>query len=228
MFAILKKEFKSYFLSPIGYVVIGIFLFVFSVFFYLTVISSPTVDLGALYYYTALYGLIIIAPILTMRMFAEERKTGTEQILFTSPKSVTQIVLGKFLAATIVVLISTALTIMYFAILAYFGEPHLSSALVSILGFALLSIAYVSFGMFASSLTENQIVAAVIAIGFFLISWFSPRLSSVFGHYSLMYAYYGSFMSGTISITNLVLLLSTTAMFIFFTIMVLQRRKLVK
>ena len=67
MFAILKKEFKSYFLSPIGYVVIGIFLFVFSVFFYLTVISSPTVDLGALYYYTALYGLIIIAPILTMR-----------------------------------------------------------------------------------------------------------------------------------------------------------------
>ena len=74
MFAILKKEFKSYFLSPIGYVVIGIFLFVFSVFFYLTVISSPTVDLGALYYYTALYGLIIIAPILTMRMFAEERQ----------------------------------------------------------------------------------------------------------------------------------------------------------
>lgn len=87
MFAILKKEFKSYFLSPIGYVVIGIFLFVFSVFFYLTVISSPTVDLGALYYYTALYGLIIIAPILTMRMFAEERKSGTEQLILTSPVS---------------------------------------------------------------------------------------------------------------------------------------------
>ena len=99
MFAILKKEFKSYFLSPIGYVVIGIFLFVFSVFFYLTVISSPTVDLGALYYYTALYGLIIIAPILTMRMFAEERKSGTEQLILTSPVSMVGVVFGKFIAA---------------------------------------------------------------------------------------------------------------------------------
>lgn len=227
MWAITKKELKNYFLSPIGYIYIGVFLLACSLFFYLDIFAYASTDFSSMFG-SAVTVLTFIVPLLTMRMFAEERKTGTEQILFTSPKSVTQIVLGKFLAATIVVLISTALTIMYFAILAYFGEPHISSALVSILGFALLSIAYVSFGMFASSLTENQIVAAVIAIGFFLISWFSPRLSSVFGHYSLMYAYYGSFMSGTILITNLVLLLSTTAMFIFFTIMVLQRRKLVK
>ena len=121
MFAILKKEFKSYFLSPIGYVVIGIFLFVFSVFFYLTVISSPTVDLGALYYYTALYGLIIIAPILTMRMFAEERKSGTEQLILTSPVSMVGVVFGKFIAAMCVIIITLLVSFMYFFIVKFFG-----------------------------------------------------------------------------------------------------------
>lgn len=99
MLAVLKKEFKSYFLSPVGYVVIGIFLFVFSVFFYLTTIQYGSIDLGLLYYYTALYGLIIIAPILTMRMFAEERKSGTEQLILTSPVNMIGVVIGKFLAA---------------------------------------------------------------------------------------------------------------------------------
>ena len=99
MWAVIKKEFKSYFYSPIGYVVIGIFLLCFSVFFYITTLTLGSVDLGALYYYTALYGLIIIAPILTMRMFAEERKNGTEQLLLTSPISIFKIVMGKLLAA---------------------------------------------------------------------------------------------------------------------------------
>ena len=121
MLAILKKEFKSYFLSPIGYVVIGIFLFVFSVFFYLTAIGNGSVDLGALYYYTALYGLIIIAPILTMRMFAEERKTGTEQLILTSPVSMVGVVFGKFLAAMCVIIITLIISIMYLFIVKFFG-----------------------------------------------------------------------------------------------------------
>ena len=99
MLAVIKKELKSYFFSPIGYVVIGIFLLCFSVFFYLTVFSSGSVDLSMLYYYTALYGLIIIVPILTMRTFAEERKNGTEQLLLTSPTGMFKIVMGKLLAA---------------------------------------------------------------------------------------------------------------------------------
>ena len=95
MLAVMKKELKTYFFSPIGYVVMGIFLLCFSVFFYLTVISYGTVDLSILYYYTALYGLIIIVPILTMRMFAEERKSGTEQLLLTSPTGMFKVVMGK-------------------------------------------------------------------------------------------------------------------------------------
>ena len=100
--------------------------------------------------------------------------------------------------------------------------------MVAILGFALLSFAYVSFGMFASSLTENQVVAAIISIGFFLLSWFLPNIITSLSDYSLMYAFYDSFMMGTIAIKNIVLLISFTVMFITFTIMVIQRRKNVK
>ena len=180
MFAILKKEFKSYFLSPIGYVVIGIFLFVFSVFFYLTVISSPTVDLGALYYYTALYGLIIIAPILTMRMFAEERKSGTEQLILTSPVSMVGVVFGKFIAAMCVIIITLLVSFMYFFIVKFFGEPNLSAVLVHMLGFILVSAAAISIGMFASSITENQILSGIISIGFFIITWVLPEFICFF------------------------------------------------
>lgn len=136
--------------------------------------------------------------------------------------------LGKFFAACAVCLISTLATLLYFIILCNFGKPQVASALVAILGFALLSFAYVSFGMFASSLTENQVVAAIISIGFFLLSWFLPNIITSLSDYSLMYAFYDSFMMGTIAIKNIVLLISFTVMFITFTIMVIQRRKNVK
>ena len=105
MWAIIKKEFKSYFLSPIGYIVVGILLSVCSIFFYLTIVQTGSIDLSGLYYYTALYGLIIAGPILTMRMFAEERKNGTEQLILTAPISITKVVLGKLIAALGVIII---------------------------------------------------------------------------------------------------------------------------
>lgn len=227
MWAIIKKEFKSYFLSPIGYIYIGIFLLMCSIFFYLDIFAYMSTD------FTYMFGsastvLTFIVPLITMRMFSEERKSGTEQLLLTSPRSVTSIVLGKFIAAALVVLVSVAATLIYYAILCCFGEPQLGKSLVAILGFALLALAYMSFGMFASSLTENQIIAAVISVAFFMISWFLPGFSSAFVNFSLMDAFYMSFVNGTISIQNLVLLLSFTVLFIIFTIMVIQRRKSVK
>lgn len=227
MFAILKKEFKSYFLSPIGYVVIGIFLFVFSVFFYLTVISSPTVDLGALYYYTALYGLIIIAPILTMRMFAEERKNGTEQLLMTSPRSMVEITLGKFFAGVLVTVIAELLTFVYFGILCVFKTPDVPATLTAMFGFLLISMAYIAFGMFMSSLTENQIVAGVITIAAFILTWLAPTVTSGLEGLSLM-AKFSSFLSGVFSITQTIQMLLITIMFVILTMIVMKRRKLVK
>ena len=227
MWAIIKKEFKSYFLSPIGYIYIGVFLLTCSIFFYLDVFAYLSTDFPYMFGSAATI-LTFIVPLITMRMFSEERKNGTEQLLLTSPRSITQIVLGKFVAAALVVIVSVLLTLIYFGILSYFGEPQLGKSLVAILGFALLAIAYVSFGMFASSLTENQVISAVITIAVFILLWFLPSFSTIFTNFSLMEAFYESFYLGTISIKNLVLLVSFSALFVVLTIIVLQRRKSVK
>lgn len=227
MLAVMKKELKTYFFSPIGYVVMGIFLLCFSVFFYLTVISYGTVDLSMLYYYTALYGLIIIVPILTMRMFAEERKSGTEQLLLTSPTGMFKVVMGKLLAAVVVILLTLLLSFMFFFIVMHFGSPNLLTTLVSMLGFVLISIAALSFGMFASSLTENQVIAGVVTVAFLIISLFITDISSKFSGFALM-NYYTSFVQGVISIENIISLVLFSVVFISLTIIVMQRRKLVK
>ena len=227
MWAVLKKELKSYFLSPIGYICIGIFLLIFSIFFYLTAIQSASIDLGNLYYNTAMYGLMLIIPILTMRLFAEERKNGTEQLLLTSPRSVTGIVLGKFFAATTVVLITLIISLMYFAILMYFGTPNLVPTLIMMFGFLLLSMAAISIGMFASSITENQIVAAVITAAVLILPWFLLIINESLAELDLM-KNYSKFPAGLLSATEVVGLVSFAIMFILFTVIVLKRRKAVK
>ena len=227
MWAIYKKELKSYFLSPIGDVVIGILLFTCTIFFYATTISVGSTDLGGLYFYAALYGLMIVAPILTMRMFAEERKNGTEQLILTSPVSIVGVVFGKFLAAMSVILITVLISFMYFGIISYFGNPNIFVLLAMMLGFILVSAAAISFGMFASSLTENQIIAGVLTIAFFIIPLFLPNMGRGMPDISIM-NFYQKFQIGVISLTEVVGALSFTAMFIAFTIIVMQRRKLVK
>lgn len=227
MWAVFKKELKSYFLSPIGYVAIGLFLLVFSLFFYLTTISVRAVDLGNLYFNTARYGLLVIVPIITMRMFAEERKTGTEQLLLTSPKSITGIVFGKFFAAVALIAITLVISLIYYAILCFFQAPNIVPTLVMILGFLLLSMAAISLGMFASSITENQVIAAIITIVFLVVPWFLPNLGEAFTIIDLMSSYQ-KFPAGLISVKEVVNLLSFALVFILITIIIMQRRKSVK
>ena len=227
MWAVFKKELKSYFLSPIGYIVIGALLLVASVFFYLTTVTYSSIDLGGLYFYTALYGLLIAVPLLTMRMFAEERKTGTEQLILTSPVSMVGVVFGKFLAAMGVIIITLVMSFMYFFIVKFFGEPNINAVLVHILGFILISAAAISIGMFASSITENQIIAGIITVAFLVMTLFIQDLNSIFENLSLM-NFYSYFPRGVISLKEVVGLISFAAMFISFTIIVMQRRRLVK
>lgn len=222
----MKKEVKSYFLSPIGYVFIGLFLLMSSVFFYLDVVTYGSAQFENMFY-SATTILTFIIPILTMRMFAEERKNGTEQLLYTSPKSITQIVMGKFGASMIVILVTAVLTLLYFVILSFLGTPHLQTALVTLLGFIMLSMAYISFGMFASSITENQIIAGVITIGFFIITWFLPNFSEALSTFSLINMF-NKFPSGLIALEEIVAYVSFSVLFILLTIVVLQRRKSVK
>lgn len=226
MLAIIKKEFKSYLLSPVGYVFIGLFLFIFSLFFYVTIFNYHSVKFEDLFYNGATI-LTFITPILTMRMFSEERKNGTEQLLLTSPRSITSIVLAKFIAASLIILITEALTMMYFIILQQFGNPSLLVALNTLLGFFMLAMAYISLGMFASSITESQVVAAVITITFSLIMWFMPSVFPIFKIISLIFKF-ENFIIGLISISDVITFVSFTVLFILLTIVTLQRRKSVK
>ena len=226
MFAVLKKELKSYFLSPIGYVFIGLFLLMTSVFFYLDLISYLMSNFESMFYYLATI-LTFITPILTMRMFSEEKKEGTDQLLFTSPRGITSIVFGKFLAALCVLLITELLTFIYYFILMYFGSPDFVSAIVTLGGFLLLGAAYISFGMFASSITENQVIAAILTIGFFILSWFFTDINEIFSSLSLINMF-DKFPSGQIDLSEIVTFVSFTLLFVALTIIVLQRRKSVK
>ena len=199
MWAVFKKELKTYFLSPIGYITIGVFMLMYSIFFYLTTISYGSVYLGDLYYATARYGLLLMIPLLTMRMFSEERKNGTEQLLLTSPRSV----------------------------ISFFGDVTIPTLIVTMIGFLLLAMAAVSIGMLASSITENQIISAILTIGILVAPWFLIDMSEIFSSIDLIDKFLG-FATGTISIADVISLLSITVMCILITIILIKRRKTVK
>ena len=226
MLAIIKKELKSYFYTPIGYVFIALFLAVVSFVFY-----NYTFIQGSLHFEYVVWDstvvLTFLIPVITMRMFAEEKKTGTDQLLMTSPKSIISIVLGKFFAATIVALVACLLMFIYYGILSKFGKVSLVEPVVAMLGFMLLSMAYISFGMFASSITENQVIAAVISIGFFLIIQFLTSYEGIIQMFSLTQMYQ-KFPQGIISLKEVVGYGTFIFLFTFLTIIVLQRRKSVK
>ena len=233
MWAILKKEVKTYFLSPIGYVFIAIFLLAFSISFSLEIeYSYGVIDFKSvfIYIFTYLPTVLIFAfsiPMLTMRSFSEERKNGTEQLLLTSPVSVTKIVLSKFLSAIIIELIALLFTGMFIAIACFFGTPDIIAILVTLFGFVLLCMAYTSFGIFASSLTENQIIAALISIVTFVITWVLPQFISQGSSFSLLNMFY-KFTTGQINIAYTITYIAFTILCLILTIIVMQRRKSAK
>ena len=228
MWAVIKKEFKSYFCTPIGYVFIGVFLIAFSISFYFSVIGYGNVNFENIFYsLPTILVLAFIIPLLTMRSFAEERKNGTEQILMTAPRSAVAIVLGKFLAALVVIAITELFTLIYFGIICYFKTPDIPTVLVTMFGFLITSMAYISLGMFISSLTENQIIAAVSTIAIFVLAWLAPSISTKLTAISLIEKFY-PFATGVFPITETISLISITAMFVALTMVVIKRRKLVK
>ncbi len=226
MLSVLKKELKTYFLTPVGYVFMGLFLEASSLIFYIYTYKYGSVDFSYVFYDSAII-LTFIVGILTMNMFAGERKNGTDQLIMTSPKSITGIVLGKFLAALIVIIITEIFSFMYLAIINYFGTPELSTLLTTLLGFLLLTMAYISFGELASSITSQPIIAYIITFVFFFGSMYITDLSSVFSMISFM-GLYEKFIEGVIPIEETVELITFTLMCIILTIIVLQRRKNLK
>lgn len=176
MIAVLKHELRSYFRSLTAYV-FGAFLLVF------VGIGSVLYNLQAAvsnFEFVLSFGcmvFVVIVPILTMRVIAEERRQKTDQLLYSLPISTTQVVLGKYLALLVVYLIPLAVISAYPLIFAQYGEVYLLTAYGSILAFFVMGAALIALGMFISSLTDNQGFAAGIGIAVILLNYYSVSLS---------------------------------------------------
>jgi ABC-2 type transport system permease protein len=189
VWALARREVQSYFSSPVAYVVLALFIFLFGYFFsdYLFVFLERSMgrggfggpseslnlnqDLIRFVYLSASVVLLFLVPMLTMRAFAEEIRSGTIELLLTSPLTDFQIVLGKFLGALFLYAAMLLLTSLHMAILFFFGDPEWKPILVGYLGMLLLGSAFISFGLVFSSLTRNQIVAGFLTFGTFLFLW---------------------------------------------------------
>lgn len=169
MLAIFKKEFKSYFTSMTGYVFIAFFLIIVGIYYAVYNLMNRLVNFEYVLSGVS-FIFILLVPILTMRLMAEDKKQKTDQLLFTSPVSVNKIISGKYFAVLSVFLIAMAIICLYPVILLQFGSVPLKVAYGTILGFTLLGAAYISIGLFISSLTESQLVSAVVSFVVILIT----------------------------------------------------------
>ncbi len=234
MSAVFKKEFRSYFTSPIGFVVLAVmFLFAgFSFFMYNMTYGTPSLS----YVYQNIYTivLLLVLPVLTMRLFSEEKRQKTDQALFTAPTSLTGIVLGKFFAALVLFALGLSITLVFAIIIAFKTTPEWMVIIGNFVGMLLLGGMIISIGMLVSTLTESQFIAALgtFGISFMLIlmdnlgSIFSgvSWINSVISFLSINTRYY-NFTSGLINYDDLIFFLSLQALFIFLTIRMLDRKR---
>jgi ABC-2 type transport system permease protein len=179
MTAILKREIKAYFLSPIGYIFMGFFLLMTGIFFatgnLLTQDSRFSTFFGGL-----LFIYFFAVPLLTMRLFSEEKRQKTDQLLLTSPVSIPGIVCGKFLAAFILFAMTIAVTMLYAVVIAIYGDLEWAETAGSYIGFLFMGAGYISIGIFISAGTENQLTAALATfITLFLIQMIEPAVRMI-------------------------------------------------
>ena len=170
LLALVAKETRALFVSPIAYAVIAVFLVLTGYSFAVTLFVTKQATLAHIFFQSAMQ-LILLVPLVTMRQFAEERRGGTLELLLTAPVREGGIVLAKFAASMAVLLAMLALTLVYALILATFGNPDWGPIYSGYLGLAMLAGALVSIGLAVSALTTNQIVAAVVSLGIFGILW---------------------------------------------------------
>lgn len=231
MLSIYKKELKSYFYSPMAYILIGIYIFIFSLFFRGIFSGRGTFMFGG-YLYQNSFLLAFILPILTMRTFAEERKNGTDVLLMTSPVSVGGIVIGKYFAALTIFLVMTASTFIYPILIAVYGNLNVMPMISCYIGYILMGAFFVAFGIFTSSLTKSQVISALIGIGTLILIWFMNELSSLFKGFLLIFSNWISFffrfrefVQGIFSTRDLIFFSSLIGLFLLLTMIVIEKRR---
>ncbi len=233
MGAIYRREMGAFFTSSIAYVFLAVFYLAAGYFFYASSLYSATTDMSGVF--TSLFLIVVILiPILTMRLFSEEKKQKTEQGLLTAPVSIGGIVLGKYFAALTMYTIGIAILFVYVLILSFLGVVTWGIVIANILALFLLGAAFIAVTLFISSLTENQVVAAVLGIIALLVlymldvfaqyteNW--PILPTVLRALSFYTRYY-DFTAGLFDPASVLFYISTAVIFNFFTVRVFEKRR---
>ena len=232
MSAIIRRELRAYFTSPIGYIFLVGFYIVAGVFFYLTNLASATADMSNLYGLLFTVTLVLL-PLLTMRLMSEEKKLKTDQLLLTAPVSLGAQVFAKFIAAFAMYLLALSVTLVYGLVLTAYTSPGWAMILGNFLGLLMVGGAIISIGLFISTLTESQIVAAIgtygvvsvvlliDAVGSIITSAFVKRII-----YSIsFYNRYIEFTQGLFNLEHVIFFISFFAVFIFLTVRLLEKRR---
>lgn len=240
MLSVLKKEISTFFNSLTGYIImmlfllgVGMFMWVFSP----TVFDLKVADMSLLFEVSP-YVLMFVIPAITMKMLAEERKTGTLEWLLTKPLSEWKLVMGKYLSALVLVIMALIPTIVFYFSIYQLGETQgnidSSAVLGSYLALVLLSSVFTAIGVFCSSSTENQVVAFIggVFLNFFLFSWMG-YISELISSTDLAYlvqqlgleSHYYAISVGVVDTRNVIFLLSVAGLFLALTKMMLTKRK---
>lgn len=241
MKSIILREIKSFFGSPIGYLVIAIFLISNGLFLWVfegdyNILNTGYADLTP-FFTLAPWILIFLIPAVTMRSFSDEKKQGTLELLLTKPLSIWEIVNGKFLGSFLLILLAIVPTLIYVKVISNLGAPEgnidMGSTIGSYFGLLFLIAAYSAIGIFTSTLSENQIVAFIIAVFlcFILYFGFEGLASLIPGSYSAIVSVFGmqdhfkSMSRGVIDTRDVIYFLSITVLFLSFTVYQLKSFK---
>jgi ABC-2 type transport system permease protein len=229
--AIAERELRSYFVSPIAYVIIALFLLVSGYLFSVILLNTNEATLRYLVSNLSVIWLFI-TPALTMRLLAEEARTGTVELLLTNPVRDVEVVIGKYLGALGLLLVMLAFTLYYPALLLIFGNPDRGPMIAGYVGVVLQAAAFLAVGLMASSFTQNQIVAAVLTFAILLLLWLSEAVASFIGRpagdvmrYLSVTSHSQDFARGVIDSTHVVYFLSVVAAALFITFLSLQARR---
>ncbi len=216
-----QRELASYFASPIAYILGAVFFLISSHFFYV-ILSRASDSSMRMVFSNIMIVLLFIAPLLTMKLFAEEKKIGTMELLRTSPLTSWQIVLGKYLAVMGVFLALLATTLVYVVIIYWVGKPEFGILISGYIGLFLVGSAWLAAGLYTSSLTENQIISAVLAFVLLLLLWVlnwveglvGGWLGRVISEISIL-AHYSGFEKGIVDTAHVAYFLLFTFLFLF-------------
>jgi len=230
IYHVMKRELGAYFASPIAYVVIAIYLAVVGGLAALLLYFSAEATMRYVFNHgVTLLFTVLVTQVLTMRLVADERRTGTLELLLTAPLRDWQMVVGKYLASLAVLLVMIALTAYFPIMLIRLGNPDIGPMLSGYLGYLLLGASLLAIGVFASSVTQNQIVAAVIGMGIALLLWLSGALEELVGAtmgkvvaYLPIFAHYQDMVRGVIDTTDIIYYVTLIALFLFLSTRVIE------